>query len=281
MKKIIIGKVVILSCFLAFCFSASVSADPTIDVRIVNRSFKGNAISGTLTFDVEIKAGPGYRSNGAADGEWTAMNLRIDIYGEFGITYNVPKDPIQTTHDFPPSHSIQTLTYADFSSGLGTVPGVYNTVSIQAGRNDATSSLDLGNTFTRIATISIPVTGGIPTAETRLILRDTDSYSAIRSAVWSNSADVRQRRYFSLTSGTTDNQSPAYDEDKVWAVNDNLYVQTNKVGSVVRIFSMEGVLRKQQTIVAAGITTIKLTTGVYAVSINDNQINTSNIVYIK
>jgi hypothetical protein len=271
MKKIIIKKVAILTCLLAFCFSASVSANPTIDVRMTNRNFKGNAVSGTLTFDVEIKAGSGYRSNGASNGEWTAMNLRIDIYGEFGITYNVPEEPVEATHDFPPTHQIVTLTYANYNSGLGIVPGVVKTVSIQAGRKDLDSNFDLGDSFIRIATISIPVTGGIPTDETRLILRNTDDYPAIRSAIWSNSSDVRQRRSFNLTSGTTGNQSPASDtEDKIWAFKDELYVQTNNVGGIVRIYSMDGALCKQQTITSAGVTTIKLSRGIYAVSINES-----------
>ena len=193
MRKNIIERT-LLFCVFVFCFTASVFADPTIDVQITNRSFSGNEVSGTLTFDVEIKAGSGYRLNGAEDGEWTAMNLRIDIFGEGDIVYDVPKDPTMTTHDFPSSHQISTLTYADYP--YAAIYGVYNTVSIQAGRNDMISTTDLGDTYTRIATISIPVTGGVPTEATLLKIRTVRDYDLIRSAIWANSAGIGIRRTF-------------------------------------------------------------------------------------
>ena len=276
MKRKIILKVLILS----FLFSASVVANPTIDVRISNRIFKGNATSGTFSFDVEIKAGPGYRSSGVADGEWIGMNLRIDIYGEPGITYNVPKDAVETTHDFPETHRIQNLTYGDYPGALGTVPGVVNTVSIQAGRNSMGSTFDLSNNFIRIATISIPVKGGIPTSETRLLVRTTDNYLPIRSAFWANTADFTLRRPIRMTSEVTDTQTVVIEDDKIWAVKDELFIQSNNIGSTVRIYSMDGALHKEQKIVFAGVTTIKLSRGVYAVSINSNQMDTNNIVRI-
>ena len=58
MKK----KASILFILFAFFFSVSALAEPSVDVRIANRSFKGNAKSGTLTFDAELKSGTGYRA---------------------------------------------------------------------------------------------------------------------------------------------------------------------------------------------------------------------------
>ena len=58
-------------------------------------------------------------------------------------------------------------------------------------------------------------------------------------------------------------------EDNFWAYGNELYVRTSKPGSVVRIFSVEGVLLHIQTIVTAGETKIRLTTGLYAVTLNN------------
>ena len=58
-------------------------------------------------------------------------------------------------------------------------------------------------------------------------------------------------------------------KDKAWSVNDNLYVRTNKSNSIIRIFSLEGILRQQYTIVVPGITTKKLPRGIYIVTINN------------
>ena len=58
-------------------------------------------------------------------------------------------------------------------------------------------------------------------------------------------------------------------EDKVWAVNDDLHVQTAKAGSIVRIYTTESILRQQRTIVSAGTTLIKLKRGIYIVTINN------------
>ena len=183
MKKIIIGRVFILSYFLAFCSSVSVFAD-TIDVRITNRYFTGNATSGTLTFDVELRPGPGYAST-TANGQWTTMNLCIDIYGESGITYNVPTSSTTTTHNFSGSHNITNDTYVNFSNGLGLIAGVYNTVAIQATRNN-TYATDLPPAFRRIANITIPITGGIVTDATILKVRTETVYSIAQRAIWTN-----------------------------------------------------------------------------------------------
>ena len=58
-------------------------------------------------------------------------------------------------------------------------------------------------------------------------------------------------------------------KDKVWAVKDELFVHTNKAGSIVRIFTMDGVLREQHTLFFPGITTKKFNRGLYIVMINN------------
>jgi uncharacterized repeat protein (TIGR02543 family) len=57
--------------------------------------------------------------------------------------------------------------------------------------------------------------------------------------------------------------------DKIWSAKNELYINTSKPGSIVRIHSMDGVLLKQQPILQAGKTTIKLTQGMYVVTLNN------------
>ena len=74
-----------------------------------------------------------------------------------------------------------------------------------------------------------------------------------------------------LHSGREEIKPKAMDiNDKVWSVGDDLYVSTNKAGSIVRIYSLDGVLREQRMIVAPGITTMKLSRGLYVVTINNS-----------
>ena len=58
-------------------------------------------------------------------------------------------------------------------------------------------------------------------------------------------------------------------DDKAWAVDDELYIRTNNPNSVVRIYSLDGVLRGQHTIIMPGTTTKKLSRGIYIVTINN------------
>ena len=189
MKK----KVSILIILFAFFFSGSALADPSVDVRITNRTFSEND---TLTFDVELRAGTEYRLNGAADGDWTGMAIRIDIYGESGLTYNIPPPATPTTHDMASMNVSPTgITYGEYN--ITDAPAaVTKTVAVIATRSSSgdDTEADLGSTWVRVATISIHVTGGVPTDETLLILRNTDHYLPIRSAFWSNGADFNVRR---------------------------------------------------------------------------------------
>ena len=58
-------------------------------------------------------------------------------------------------------------------------------------------------------------------------------------------------------------------DDKAWSVDDELYVRTNKSNSIVRIYTLSGVLHGQHTIIVSGITTKKLPRGIYIVTINN------------
>jgi uncharacterized repeat protein (TIGR02543 family) len=67
-------------------------------------------------------------------------------------------------------------------------------------------------------------------------------------------------------------------KDRIWAAKDELYIQTSKTGSTVRIYSTEGILRKLQTILSAGETRIKLQPGIYIVTLNNG---TGKKIFIK
>ncbi|MDR2914481.1 MAG: FG-GAP-like repeat-containing protein [Tannerella sp.] len=58
-------------------------------------------------------------------------------------------------------------------------------------------------------------------------------------------------------------------KDKIWAVKDELFIRTPKTDAIVRIYSTEGALQKQQTI-PVGETIIRLQKGIYVVSLNNN-----------
>ena len=67
----------------------------------------------------------------------------------------------------------------------------------------------------------------------------------------------------------SDEHDDVIKEDKVWTIKDDLYLKTHKPGSIVRIHTLNGILREQRTIVAPGVSTIKLLPGLYVVNINN------------
>jgi uncharacterized repeat protein (TIGR02543 family) len=82
-----------------------------------------------------------------------------------------------------------------------------------------------------------------------------------------------ERDYFAnyLYSGCENTEVPApAPEDRIWASGDELYVRTAKAGSIVRIYSPDGMLIGVQTAVAAGETRMKLQHGIYIVTLNNS-----------
>ena len=65
-------------------------------------------------------------------------------------------------------------------------------------------------------------------------------------------------------------QHVAEAEDKVWSVKNELFIMTTKPGSIIRIYSTEGILYEQHTIVSPGTTSRKLPRGIYIVTIKNN-----------
>jgi uncharacterized repeat protein (TIGR01451 family) len=75
-----------------------------------------------------------------------------------------------------------------------------------------------------------------------------------------------ERDYYAnyLYSGREAVEVPASaSEDKIWSFEDELYVRTSKPGAII------GMLHRQQTVVAAGETRIKLPPGIYIVTLNN------------
>ena len=58
-------------------------------------------------------------------------------------------------------------------------------------------------------------------------------------------------------------------DDNLWAVKDELYVRTTIPGSILRIFTLDGVQIRLHTILTAGETKYKLEPGIYVVTLNN------------
>ena len=58
-------------------------------------------------------------------------------------------------------------------------------------------------------------------------------------------------------------------DDLVWVVKNELFVRTTRAGSILRIYSLEGVLQRQHTILQPGETKYKLANGLYIVTLNN------------
>jgi len=69
---------------------------------------------------------------------------------------------------------------------------------------------------------------------------------------------------------TTNTPNLQSDEDKIWVSMGDLYIYTSKPGSVVKIYTPDGILRNIQTILTAGETKIKLPQGIYIVTLNNS-----------
>jgi uncharacterized repeat protein (TIGR01451 family) len=82
--------------------------------------------------------------------------------------------------------------------------------------------------------------------------------------------DVNLHADFNIESYESINSQPGKEvSDRIWAAEGELYVSTSHPGSIVRIYSMEGILLKLQTLLQSGETKIKLPHGLYVVVLNN------------
>jgi uncharacterized repeat protein (TIGR02543 family)/uncharacterized repeat protein (TIGR01451 family) len=63
--------------------------------------------------------------------------------------------------------------------------------------------------------------------------------------------------------------SSAKKPDKIWSAKDELFIRTSTTGSIVRIYSPNGMLTGLHTILSSGVTKIKLQQGIYIVTLNN------------
>jgi uncharacterized repeat protein (TIGR02543 family) len=67
-----------------------------------------------------------------------------------------------------------------------------------------------------------------------------------------------------------ENDIPEKATDKIWSAGNEVYIRTSRIGSIVRIFTPDGVMREQHTILSVGITTkLKLPEGIYIITLNN------------
>jgi uncharacterized repeat protein (TIGR02543 family) len=59
-------------------------------------------------------------------------------------------------------------------------------------------------------------------------------------------------------------------DNNIWTSGEYLYIRTDKAGGIVKIYTPDGILHKQQTIRTEGVTKIKLPYGIYIVRFNDS-----------
>ena len=59
------------------------------------------------------------------------------------------------------------------------------------------------------------------------------------------------------------------DEDRIWAAGNELYVRTTTPGSILRIYSPDGVLLKQQIILQPGESKYRLSSGIFVATLNN------------
>ena len=80
-----------------------------------------------------------------------------------------------------------------------------------------------------------------------------------------------ERTYFAnyLHSGCESN-SDVKPVNRIWAAENELYIQTVNPGNIVRVYSLAGVLQRQQTIPQPGEAKIKLPDGLYVVTLNND-----------
>jgi uncharacterized repeat protein (TIGR02543 family) len=72
-----------------------------------------------------------------------------------------------------------------------------------------------------------------------------------------------------LYSGREDIVPEKTKADRIWSAGNEAYIYTSRPGSIVRIFTPNGVLRRQHTILSEGLTKLKLEPGIYIVALNN------------
>jgi uncharacterized repeat protein (TIGR02543 family) len=81
-----------------------------------------------------------------------------------------------------------------------------------------------------------------------------------------------EREYYAnyLYSGREDVAQEKPATDKIWSAGNQAHIRTSRPGSIVRIYTEDGIMREQRAILSAGTTGIRLERGVYIVTLNNS-----------
>jgi uncharacterized repeat protein (TIGR02543 family) len=81
-----------------------------------------------------------------------------------------------------------------------------------------------------------------------------------------------EREYYAnfLYSGRESYASEAASKaNKVWSFGDEAYIRTSRSGSIVKVYTPDGILRRQHTILAVDTTKFRLDPGIYIIKLNN------------
>jgi uncharacterized repeat protein (TIGR02543 family) len=81
-----------------------------------------------------------------------------------------------------------------------------------------------------------------------------------------------EREYYAnyLYSGRESHAAETAEADKVWSSGNGAYIRTSRSGSIARIYTPDGILRRQHTILSAGTAKYLLDPGIYIIKLNDS-----------
>ena len=174
-----------------------------VDVNITNLHYDSG--DNTVKFTLELKAGDGYVPGSSQNGQWSAMNIYIDIYPEAGVLLNTQEwDPVsekiisKVTNDamalknFDIEHASTVATNNPGGLVAGTVPLGINLSREWLGANDITGQWGVA------ANYCIPLEPGsvAPTSATYMVIRERndiveDGWNTVFASLWSNQRDAQ------------------------------------------------------------------------------------------
>jgi uncharacterized repeat protein (TIGR02543 family) len=81
-----------------------------------------------------------------------------------------------------------------------------------------------------------------------------------------------EREYYAnfLYSGRESYTMEAPAADKIWSSGNDAYIRTSRSGSITKVYTPDGILRRQHTILSAGTTTFRLDPGIYIIKLNND-----------
>ncbi|MDR1097205.1 MAG: InlB B-repeat-containing protein, partial [Tannerella sp.] len=80
-----------------------------------------------------------------------------------------------------------------------------------------------------------------------------------------------EREYYAnyLYSGRESHATETPETDRIWSSGNEAYIRTSRSGSIARIYTPDGILRHQHTVLSSGITKFRLDPGIYIIKLNN------------